>query len=116
MPKAWKTKNRGKLTRQRGPIPEKRVERSSGTSHLAQFMEALRMCSVVLRNSELVNDASLKEEVYAKLLAYWSEMLVAMVLAIDLSEEPSAESAATFPDGLPQGALKYFAKLVVPTL
>ncbi len=79
-----------------------------------QFIMALQACSIVLRNSELVDDVNLKANAYDKLLALWSELLIGLVLAVDLSPQDT-EGTALAPvvkDLAPETA-KHLTKILV---
>ncbi len=51
------------------------------------FVAALQITSKILRNSELIDNAQLKIHAYRKIIRYWSQILLVVLLAIELRDE-----------------------------
>lgn len=89
-----------------------------GAHPAARFAEALLAACKVLRNSELIDDVPLKESAYKKLVGYWCEMLIAILVAVVFMEEDPR--AFKIVEGfLPvnnKGLAHYFLKILTPNV
>ncbi|MBC7396116.1 MAG: hypothetical protein H7333_01620 [Bdellovibrionales bacterium] len=105
-------------TRFRGPneVEEIRLQRLTGS--VGKYLEALRIGSAVLRNSELVNDLALKRSVYKKFSECWSEIMIEVIFSIDSNdkENQGLEVLRSFlPAGNPNLAA-YLLKMLAPNV
>lgn len=85
---------------------------------LIDYFAALTLASMILRNSELVNDAELKHKIYRQLLNLWSEILLSVLLRVESANEHDLRDKQLqekFPD---KDVLtpKYIAKLALPNV
>ncbi len=74
------------------------------------------MCSIVLRNSELIDDSKLKNEIYAALIEWWSEVLIGLVLTVDLQGPEIQEAMPPEIRELSLESVKQGVKILVPTV
>jgi predicted MPP superfamily phosphohydrolase len=105
-------------TRLRGPneVEEIRLQRLTGS--VGKYLEALRIGSAVLRNSELVDDLPLKHSVYKKFAHCWSEIMIAVIISVDSKdkENQGLEVLRSFlPVGNPNLAT-YLLKMLAPNV
>ncbi|WP_081057635.1 metallophosphoesterase [Burkholderia diffusa] len=96
--------------------PGKQVASSPATGPLPDFVAALQIASAILRNTELVDNAELKRAAYNKIIFYWSEIMLAVVLAAEFYKND--EKLKEFVENLPvEGAnFEYALKLMVPNI
>ena len=80
----------------------------------SRFVSALQVCSVVLRNSELVNDAKLKHYAYERLINWWAEILIGVVLSVELADEAMDDAFKPFIQHMSPEAAKHFMKMATP--
>lgn len=81
------------------------------------FFAALQIASVILRNSELIDNADLKREAYRKLIQYWAQLLLITLLAVELREESAdAEIFKEIEQKMPENGIDFgFAmKMIAP--
>lgn len=76
-------------TRSRSPneIEEIRLRRINGS--IGKYLEALRIGSSILRNSELIDDFDLKKRVYEQFSQCWCEIMIAVLISVDSVDEGS---------------------------
>ena len=101
-----------------------RTNHKSSSSNLAsaesmdsigkKFITCLITVSTILRNSELIEDASLKSSAYGKIIDYWAHVLIGTITSVDnLSQNKKDEFKAVF-KGLPVEMLDYLVKMLIP--
>lgn len=75
--------------RSRSPneIEEIRLRRINGS--IGKYLEALRIGSSILRNSELIDDFDLKKRVYEQFSQCWCEIMIALLISVDSNDESS---------------------------
>lgn len=81
------------------------------------FISVLQIASSILRNSELIDDASLKRMAYQKITRYWCEFLLASIFAVELTDEN--EALQEIKSHLPMfndTQVGYLLKLVMPNV
>ena len=103
-------------TRGAHEVEEIRLSRIRGV--IGRYLEALRVGSAVLRNSELVNDVQLKRTVYKQFVANWCEIMIAVMMSIDSTEDENQGLAALksfLPPGNPNLA-NYLLKMLAPNV
>ncbi|MEO8020419.1 MAG: metallophosphoesterase [Polaromonas sp.] len=105
-------------TRFRGPneVEEIRLQRLTGS--VGKYLEALRIGSAVLRNSELVNDLPLKHSVYKQFAQCWSEIMIAVILSVD-SKDKENQGLDVLRSLLPTGnptLAAYLLKMLAPNV
>jgi hypothetical protein len=83
---------------------------------LINYFETLRLASAILRNSELVNDAELKHEVYKKLIGKWGEVLLSIILAVDKDDDLREQQLSELFPGTDKMVTKYLAKVMLPNI
>ncbi len=81
-----------------------------------RFLAASHMCSIVLRNSELIDDAKLKNDIYAALIEWWSEVLIGLVLTVDLHDSEIQDAMPPEIKQLSFESFKHGVKILVPTV
>jgi len=81
----------------------------------AEYFAILRLTSMILRNSELVSDASQKRAIYARLIVLWSEVMLLLLLTVESGAGEGEKILKMFPDVNPLMA-QYMAKLTVPSV
>ncbi|MBU9190305.1 metallophosphoesterase [Burkholderia gladioli] len=100
-------------------IPERKPALSGSKSPGAvpDFILALQITSAILRNSELINDASLKRSAYQKIVRYWCEILLVAIFTVELKEnnEASHELKRHLPM-LNQDEFSFLVKIIVPNV
>ncbi len=79
-------------TAQNAQIPERKPSLTSSKvpGTVPDFILALQIASAILRNSELIDDASLKRSAYQRIVRYWCEVLLASILTVDLKDDNEA--------------------------
>lgn len=83
---------------------------------LINYFQVLRVASIILRNSELINDAILKHMFYQRLLELWSEILLSILLTVeDRDDLRETQLQEMFPES-DMPAMKYMAKLALPNV
>jgi predicted MPP superfamily phosphohydrolase len=81
-----------------------------------RYIAALRICSIVLRNSELVDDAELKAHAYSEVMELWAEALIGAVLAVEIASDQIDSTVHPALNEISPEALKYFVKVLVPLI
>lgn len=61
--------------------------RKTRPSAVPDFVSALQITSTILRNSELIDNASLKREAYQKIIGYWAQLMLVVLLVVELRDE-----------------------------
>jgi predicted MPP superfamily phosphohydrolase len=74
-------------SRSQNEIEEIRLRRLDGT--IGKYLEALRIGSSILRNSELVDDLDLKKRVYSQFSQCWCEIMIAVLVSVESADENS---------------------------
>lgn len=93
------------VARTRHVVPE--------VSDVTRFIESLRAFSMILRNSELVADVTLKAECFESVLDHWAKTMVAAVVSLtDLQKDQNNTSNSD----LPTKSLTPFVKAMVPQM
>lgn len=103
-------------TRGAHEIEEIRLSRIRGV--VGRYLEALRIGSAVLRNSELVNDVQLKRVVYKEFVTNWCEIMIAVMISIDSADDENQGLAALksfLPPENPNLA-NYMLKMLAPNV
>lgn len=78
------------------------------------FVAALRTLSVVVRNSELVDDVNLKQTALSTALEYWSKFLISALKVIQDSDLQEVRIPGLFPPGLSEERLRQGLFLMLP--
>jgi len=81
-----------------------------------RYFETLKLASMILRNSELVDDAALKHSIYSKLLLLWSEILLSILLTVEDAEGLREKKIQELFPMMSPTAAKYMAKLALPNV
>jgi hypothetical protein len=74
-------------SRSQNEIEEIRLRRINGP--IGKYLEALRIGSAILRNSELVDDLDLKKRVYSQFSQCWCEIMISVLMSLDSADENS---------------------------
>lgn len=74
-------------TRFRGPLEVEEIRLSRLRGSIGKYLEALRIGSAILRNSELIDDIGLKKSAYAQFSRCWCEIMIAVLLSVESSDE-----------------------------
>ncbi|MCK9387479.1 MAG: metallophosphoesterase [Sulfuritalea sp.] len=86
-------------------------------NNVTNFLNALQTASAVLRNSELINDAELKYSAYTKLINYWCQALIVILVSIECCEdEREKEAVREIIPTMPEPLAIYMMKLLIPNV
>lgn len=97
-------------------VEEIRLSRIRGV--IGKYLEALRIGSAVLRNSELVDDVELKRTAYRLFVNCWCEIMIAVMASIDSADDENQGLAALrsfLPPENPKLAT-YLLKMLAPNV
>lgn len=84
---------------------------------LAVFLETLTLCSMILRNSELVSNVELKREIYSKVIAHWSRILLLILMTIEKAElDGDTRKFGEMVPGMDQELQRYLIQLAIPNV
>jgi len=85
------------------------------TSEIARTLEQLRVCSYVIRNSELVEDVDLKRQVFEKVMNLWSRMtLVTLATIVEAKKEDLELHDENGKRFVISDELRYLVRVIVP--
>ena len=80
------------------------------------YLDLLKLASMILRNSELVNEAPLKRSMYSQIISLWSEVLIMFTAAIENIDETQQIQLAKIFSVTDPARAGYFMKLTVPNI
>jgi predicted MPP superfamily phosphohydrolase len=111
------------------PDLDSRSSRQHIQTGIGRYLEALRIASSILRNSELVGDLALKEEGYSEFTEGWCRILIGVTTALDGGSEnqisPTVDAKREDPvlhllQGLlptdNPGMAKHLRRLIIPNV
>lgn len=111
------------------PALDSAEQRKQAQTGIGRYLEALRISSSILRNSELVGDVALKRRAYGELSDGWCQILIGVMLALDsdgqgeISEtvdKKQRDPVLQLLQGLlpidNPGMAKYLKRLIVPNV
>jgi GTPase SAR1 family protein len=94
------------------PRPDSNVLRPQVESGIGKYLEALRIASSILRNSELVGDLALKEEGYSECTEGWCRILIGVTSALN---EDNTDSISPTIDGKREDPVLHLLQGLLPT-
>lgn len=94
------------------PGVDSSVSRPHVETGIGKYLEALRIASSILRNSELVGDLSLKEEGYSECTEGWCRILIGVTSALNEDRDDSISPAV---DGKREDPVLHLLQGLLPT-
>jgi Calcineurin-like phosphoesterase len=103
--------------KQAGSREEGGVHHYASANDVTRFAETLRISSIILRNSELIDDAKLKHESFERVVYYWCQLLLAGMSVVELLADDSSEKALKeMAPKIEPAVARYILRLLVPNV